>query len=217
VKLGVFAVLMVAAAVSRDVVNRRWRIPEDALEPRVPVGAGVAPGAAAVGPPPDADDEPAYPDGYVLEEPTAERRLRRSLLLEVLLSVVILAVTALLVNAAPARDLESGPFVTTLRTDEVSFEVTVTPAERGPNEMHLFTLDPSGGGGTIDATEVTAEMSQPANDIAPIEVELIRLAPGHYTSAGFTVPFAGDWELTVKAVIGDVDEATATATVPISS
>jgi len=50
-------------------------------------------------------------------------------------------------------------------------------------------------------------MSQPDNDIAPIEVKLIRLAPGHYTSAGFTVPFAGDWKLTVKAVLGDVDEA----------
>ena len=57
-------------------------------------------------------------------------------------------------------------------------------------------------------------MSQPENDIAPIEVELIRLAPGHYTSAGFTVPFAGDWKLTVKAVLGDVDEASATADRP---
>jgi copper transport protein len=81
--------------------------------------------------------------------------------------------------------------------------------------MHLFTLDPSGG--TIDPTEVTAELSQPANDIAPIEVELIRLAPGHYTSANFAIPFSGDWELTVRAVVNDVDESTATATVPVSS
>src|SRR3954454_12994950 len=243
VKLGFFLLLMVAAAVSRDVVNRRWRIPEDELDPRVPVGvaAGTAPPTASMSagasggatttltPPapgggggdglplgPD-DDEEGYPEGYVLDEPTAERRLRRGLLMEVVLGVIILAVTALLVNAAPARDLTSGPYLATLRTDKVSFDVTVTPAKRGANEMHLFTLDPKGTGTTVDATEVSAEMSQPDNDIAPIEVKLIRLAPGHYTSAGFAVPFAGDWKLTVKAVLNDVDEASATTTVPIHS
>jgi copper transport protein len=246
VKLGIFLLLMVAAAVSRDVVNRRWRIPEDELDPRVPVGvgAGAVPATAAMStaasgggtttltppapggggddglpsdPEGEDDDDEGYPEGYVLDEPTAERRLRRGLLMEVVLGVIILAVTALLVNAAPARDLNSGPYLATLRTDKVSFDVTVTPAKRGANEMHLFTLDPKGTGTTVDATEVSAEMSQPSNDIAPIEVKLIRLAPGHYTSAGFTVPFAGDWKLTVKAVLGDVDEASATTTVPIHS
>ena len=99
-----------------------------------------------------------FPEGYVLDEPTAERRLRRSLLLEVVISVVILAVTALLVNAAPARELDTGPYLATLNTKQISFDVTITPANRGANEMHLFTLTPSGG--TTDPTEVTAEMSQ---------------------------------------------------------
>jgi copper transport protein len=159
--------------------------------------------------------EEGYPEGYVLEEPTAERRLRRSLLIEVLLSIVILAVTALLVNAAPARELDTGPYLATLTTKQVTFDITITPANRGANEMHLFTLTPSGA--TIDPTEVSAELSQSENDIAPINVKLIRLAPGHYTSVGFNVPFAGDWELTVKAVTNDVDESSATATVPIHS
>jgi copper transport protein len=212
-KVVVFLALMVVAAVSRDVVNRRWRIPTDALvAPRVAVAALSGRGES---PTEVEEDEPQYPEGYVLDEPTAERRLRRSLLIEVVISIVILAVTALLVNAAPARDLETGPYLATLRAGEVTFDVTVTPASRGANEMHLFTLDPSGG--TIDPTEVTAELSQPENDIAPIDVELIRLAPGHYTSANFAVPFAGDWALTIRAVMNDVDEETATATVAISS
>ena len=92
----------------------------------------------------DEEDE-GYPEGYVLDEPTAERRLRRSLLLEVMISIVILAVTALLVNAAPARELDTGPYLATLNTKQVSFDVTITPANRGANEMHLFTLTPSGG------------------------------------------------------------------------
>ncbi len=233
-KILVFLALMVVAALSRDIVNRRWRIPTEALVAPVPVGAlrvsdpvpfGHAPatvGSAGTGfggihdgDGDEDDEEPDYPEGYVLDEPTAERRLRRSLLLEVLISIVILAVTALLVNAAPARGLDTGPYLATLNTKQVSFDITITPASRGPNEMHLFMLTPSGG--TADPTEVSAEMSQSANDIAPIKVDLIRLGPGHYTSAGFTVPFAGDWQLTLKAVTNNVDEVTATATVPIHS
>ena len=52
-------------------------------------------------------------------------RLRRSLLLEVVISVVILAVTALLVNAAPARELDTGPYLATLNTKQISFDVTI--------------------------------------------------------------------------------------------
>jgi copper transport protein len=227
IKIGVFLVLMVVAALSRDVVNRRWRIPEDLLDAPAPVGAMQASATDAPDPPRPAagsvatlehdeiEEDEGFPEGYVLDEATAVRRLRKSLLLEVVISVVILAVTALLVNAAPARELDTGPFLATLTTKQISFDVTITPAGRGANEMHLFTLTPSGG--TTDPTDVSAEMSQESNDIAPIQVKLIRLAPGHYTSAGFTVPFSGDWKLTVKAVVSDVDEASATATVPIHS
>jgi copper transport protein len=228
IKVCVFLVLMVVAAVSRDVVNRRWRIPTDQLDAPEPVGAtvGAAAGGAtgsfgstSAGGGPSAPgagaEQPSFPEGYVLDEPTAEKRLRRSLVVEVLISIVILGVTALLVNAAPARDVDSGPFVATLRAGDVSFDVTVTPARRGNNEMHLFTLGPDGT--TTDPTEVTAELTQPENDIAPIELELVRLAPGHYTSTSFTVPFAGDWELTLRAVVDEVDSESASATVPISS
>jgi copper transport protein len=249
IKIVVFVGLMVVAAVSRDVVNRRWRIPEDLLVEPVPAGAlrrggrepagvgrsvgsgGQAGSGGPVGPPSAVDtlegpgdrdrrdsdeaDEEELPVGYVLDEPTAERRLRRSLLLEVLVSVVILAVTALLVNAAPARELDTGPYSATLTSKLVTFEVTISPSTRGANEMHLFTLTPSGG--TSDPTDVAAELSQSANGIAPIKVNLVRLGPGHYTSTGLTVPFSGSWQLTVKGVVNNVDEATATTTVPIHS
>jgi copper transport protein len=216
IKIGVFLVLMVVAAVSRDVVNRRWRVPVDALDQTttpvpVAVGASAGGGGDVVAPPAETE----FPEGYVLTEPTAEKRLRRSLFVEVAISVVILGVTALLVNAAPARELESGPFVKTVAAEDMSFDVTVTPARSGSNEMHLFTLGPDGL--TNDPTEVTAELSQPENDIAPIDLELIRLAPGHYTTRAFVVPFAGDWELTLKAVVGETQSETATTTVPIRS
>ena len=74
-------------------------------------------------------------------------------------------------------------------------------------------LTPSGG--PSDVVDVTAALSQPAKGIAPIKFPLRRAGPGHYISNGFTVPFAGDWQLTVKALVTDVDEVSASATVPI--
>jgi copper transport protein len=102
-----------------------------------------------------------------------------------------------------------------LNAKQVSFNVTIDPARRGANVMHLYTLTPSGA--VSDPVDVSAEMSQSANNIAPIKVNLIRLGPGHYTSTGFTVPFSWAWQLTAKAVVNQVDEATATSTVSIHS
>lgn len=213
IKILVFLGLMVVAAFSRDVVNRRWRVPSEVVHAPAAVDTGADPGRLA-----RADQEhehdAEYPEGFVLDEPTAERRLRRALVVEVVISAVILAVTALLVNAAPARDQgASGPFIATLKTKKLLIDTVLTPARRGTNELHLTVLTPRGG--PADVVDVTAALSQPAKGIAPIKFPLLRAGPGHYISNGFTVPFAGDWRLTVRALVTQVDEVTASATVPI--
>ena len=206
-KLGAFALLIVVAAVSRDVVNRRWLIPS----PAEPLPALTGARGAHASPGPEIAD--GYPEGYVLTEPVAERRLRRSIVVEIILGAVILALTALLVNAAPPREQARGPFVSVLPAGDIRIDTTLTPARRGTNELHLTAQSRSGG--LQDVVEMTAELGQEAKDIAPIDIELLRAGPGHYISAGFAVPFAGDWQLTIKSVVTDVDQVTATATVPI--
>jgi copper transport protein len=59
------------------------------------------------------------------------------------------------------------------------------------------------------------ELSDPAKGIAPINVTLIRLGPGHYTSTGLTIPFSGKWQLEIKALTSPIDEVDITATVPV--
>lgn len=244
VKVLVFLVLMVVAAASRDVVSRRWRVPLDvvarggepagappgrgdlvgvgagagsavrdgdrrALEP----GSGVEEGRSGLGARELDPGRDEYPEGYVLKETTARRRLRRSVLVEVVIAVVILSVTSLLVNAPPARGQENAPFAQTLKTSRLLVDAVVTPARRGTNQVHLYAFTPSGG--PADVVDITAQLSVPSRGIAPITVPLIRAGPGHYTSAGFAVPFAATWSLSVKALVTDVDEVTATARVPI--
>lgn len=200
IKLGFFVALIVAAAFSRDVVNRKFRDLDDDTEPE---DADL-----------DADDAPSDPDEIEeMDDATATRRLRRSVRIEVVLAVVILAVTALLVNAAPARDVGGGPWIGYIKTERMWFDVNIIPAQRGPNDIHVTGITP--GGAPNDMLEMEVELTNNSRDIAPIELPLRRLGPGHYFSPGFQIPFSGEWTLTIRALLTETDQVTATGEVDI--
>ena len=211
VKLVVVAVLVVVAAFSREIVYRLYQRPARLEAARVGVSgagdAGDGGGVADDGVPADGEEEPE------VDAPRELRRLRGSVAVEVAIAVVVLVVTALLVNTNPAKDEIEGPYLATVRTEELSFEMTVAPAGRGLNDLHVFTLTPSEG--PADVVEMTATMALPAQDIAPIDVPLRRLGPGHYLAEGFNIPIAGDWVLELSALVSATDEVTAETTVPI--
>ena len=100
-----------------------------------------------------------------------------------------------------------------MKTPKIWFDVVIDPATVGPNQVHLYAVNPTGG--TIDPLQMTMEISNRDKDVGPLKVPLIRAAPGHELTQGFQIPFAGNWQVTVKALLTDVDEATATETVTI--
>jgi copper transport protein len=200
VKVLLVGVLVVAAAFSREVVNRTFR----ARTARVAVGAG--------GPPVDDGVEP-FVDEEPLDDATEVRNLRRSILIEVVLAVVILSVTALLVNTPPGRSAESAPFSDVLEGEEMSADVSVDPADVGPNTIHVTAMTPEGA--ALDVLEMEVTLRQPDREIAAIDVPLERLGTGHYVAYDFQIPFDGDWILTVSALVDDTTQATAEGEVPI--
>jgi copper transport protein len=202
VKVALVVVVVVVAALSRDVIRQHMRDdePDEFEEQREPLPVG--PGAARA----DLDVE-ARADTV--------RRLRFTVGLEVVFLVAVLATTALLVNAAPARTAINAPFNATLQGKGLTFEVLFVPARTGPNEMHLTTLKSNGVLANVLGLE--ADLSNPAKGIAPIKVTLIKLGPGHYTSNGLALPFSGKWQLEIKALVTDIDEVDVTTTVPVRS
>ncbi len=204
VKVAVVAVVIVVAALSRDVLRQHMLGDDEELsesaERREPLPVG--PGAARA----DLDVE---------VRADTVRRLRFTVGLEVGFLVVVLATTALLVNAAPARTAVNAPFNTTLQSKGLTFEVLFVPARTGPNEMHLTTLQSNGVLANVLGLE--ADLSNPAKGIAPIKVTLIKLGPGHYTSNGLALPFSGKWQLDIKALVTEIDEVAVTTTVPVRS
>jgi len=207
VKLVLFAAIVVFAAFSREIVFRLFGEPE----PSAPLMPAVAGGS---------DDDPPAPadtfDDDEIDEASEVRHLRRSVWGEVVLAVAVLVATALLVNAAPARTAlaqgsPGGAVGVTMKSTKVWVDFTATPGVKGPNDVHVNTLTPSGA--PLDVQDLTVTIALPDRNIAPIVVALRRLSPGHYYAPGFVVPIAGDWRVTAKPLVSQFDQPTLRATV----
>jgi copper transport protein len=217
-KLVAFAALIVAAAFSREVVNRRFRglPPDHDVVPVDPVlvgtGAPVVRGGSGEGGDAidDAIDEAineAWDDE--LDDQEELTRLRRSVWVEVAIAAVILVITALLVNAAPARAQSSGPVSMTLKSDQVWVYVDIAPGVAGPNDMHFTALPTGGGPATIN--DMTVQFTRPGEDLPPFTVPLQKLSVGHYYAPLYDIPFPGKWQMTIRVQLGQTDEAVLTS------
>ena len=160
------------------------------------------------------------------------RRFLRAAGVELGIMVAIVAVTAVLVNAEPARtemamEMEEGAAhaeePTETSADHEAFEgmvmlgdsevmVMVDPAMPGDNMIRLmFTSPPE------NLTRVSASASLPSEDIGPLDLEAEPdpAEPGTYVIENAALSIAGEWELRVEALIGEFDLLTETIAVPI--
>lgn len=138
---------------------------------------------------------------------------RRSIRVETALGIAILAVTALLVNAQPARSALSQPYSAELVADDLLIDVTIDPAKAGPTDIHVYALTATGAVAQVE--ELALELSLPERDLGPLEVPLERAGPGHFSAYDVEVPLPGDWTIEVRALVDDFTEATARDTVRI--
>ena len=156
--------------------------------------------------------QPSSSSVYAIEKsPTATPRV----LVAGLTSPVAIAVDASALYVAEWGDDTNGGrvFSATLDAGPVLADVVVTPARVGPNEVHLTLSKRTGG--PAGALNVTVQFALPAKGISPIDVTMRRAGVDHYISTGLTLPFAGDWQMTLKVLTDPVTEEVATSTVTI--
>ena len=213
VKVALVAVVVLAAALTRDIV--RQRLYDDDLEADDGLDDGLDDDEAEVRAPLPVGPGAALADLDLETRADTARRLRISVGVEVVFLVAVLSVTALLVNAAPARTAVDAPFAATVAGNGAQFELLDVPARTGPNEMHISVLKPDGV--VFNVLSVDAEISNAAKNIAPIKLTLIKLGPGHYTTNNLTIPFSGKWKVDIKALVTDLDEVAVTTTMTVRS
>jgi len=150
--------------------------------------------------------------------------LRRSVLAEAGVAVVLLAVTTALTATEPGRTAEAArqatasaaqrsgplslkmPFDTGGEDGKGTVEVTLDPARVGGNQMHVFVLRPNGK--AFDVPEVKVAFTLTAKNVGPLPVTPDRVATGHWAASGVQIPMAGDWKIAVTVRTSDIDQAT---------
>lgn len=206
VKVVLFAGMVVLASFSRDLVFHLFPGARRSPTRVVPVVAG---GADNFGP----DGDPPVPEARTL------RALRRAVAVEVAVGVAVLAVTALLVNAPPARSeaatgAQPNLVEATMKSSHLWVDVILTPGRSGVNDLHVSVLNPSGIPQIVQDLRLTLDL--PERRIPPIAVPLSYLGSGHYLATGFTVPIPGTWRLTARPLLSQFDERTLTTTIDLS-
>jgi copper transport protein len=188
--LGVVAIVALGA-LSRSLVRRRLSAPSPVA------GLAVGPGAALADP--DAD---------------TVARLRSVVGTELVIAAVVIALTALLVNADPGRASTPEAFSASADAGGVLVDVSIVPAATGPVDVHVYALEP--GGGLVGPVDARAELSLPGRDIPGIDLDLQPAGPGHWSAYDVEVPIAGDWQLDVTVFLTETEATSATFTVPIA-
>ncbi|WP_329431413.1 copper resistance protein CopC [Streptomyces anthocyanicus] len=154
--------------------------------------------------------------------------LRRSVLAEAGIAVVLLVVTTVLTQTEPGRTEEEAkaaggssaaasapstgavtldmPFDTGAQNGKGVVRVELDPARVGANDMHLYVERPDGT--AFDLPEVKVALTQKAKSIGPLPVAPDHITTGHWSASGVQIPMAGDWEVAVTVRTSDIDQVT---------
>ncbi|MEU0408038.1 copper resistance protein CopC [Streptomyces griseorubiginosus] len=159
--------------------------------------------------------------------------LRRSVLAEAGVAVVLLAVTTVLTQTEPGRTEEeanaakaaassassssSGEAGSGAVTLDMSFDtggtdgkgvvtVDIDPARVGGNEMHVYVQRPNGR--AFDIPEVKVALTLEAKKIGPLAITPDHITTGHWSASNVQIPMAGDWKIAVTVRTSDIDQTT---------
>jgi copper transport protein len=142
--------------------------------------------------------------------------LRRSVLVEVAVAAVVLAVTAVLVNEPRGKEALAAQYrepvtATAQLGGSAGVAVTVTPALHGPVDVAVVVTGDQ-------HPRVTATATQHAAQIGPLPIKLTRAhAHGAETEfdASLTLPVAGDWDIDLVVSRSRFDATTTDVTLTV--
>ncbi|MEV7891866.1 copper resistance protein CopC [Streptomyces sp. NPDC088357] len=223
-KIGAVFLMLMAASYSRSWTERLRAVPRE--EPvLVAVGGG--------------DQSP--PPGPVSGGPGAGgagsgahwRGLRRSVLAEVVIGVLVLAVTTVLTGSQPGRaavgsaaaETVSGvpgqpdvtltliPFDTGTPGGRGKVQVTLEPGRVGRNvvEAVIFAAD----GSLVAIPELRLTFTQSARGVGPLDAQLVDQR-GYWGSDTLDLPLAGTWTIRATVRVSDIDQVTVSNNVKIN-
>ncbi|MGA4900482.1 copper resistance protein CopC [Streptomyces griseoincarnatus] len=156
--------------------------------------------------------------------------LRRSVLAEAGVAVVLLAVTTVLTQTEPGRTEQDAraaaaasssasatgqgsgavsltmPFDTGGKSGKGVVSIDLDPAQAGDNALHVYVEGPDGT--PVDVPEVKIALTLAAQNIGPLPVAPDHVTTGHWSASRVQIPMAGDWKVEVTVRTSDIDQVT---------
>ncbi|MGH8879825.1 MAG: copper resistance CopC/CopD family protein, partial [Stackebrandtia sp.] len=200
VKVVLFGALLAVAAAARRTVGRS---------------------AAMAGATPEPTADPAMESGPDVGRAgeSVVSGLRRRIITELTIAVVIVGVSTVLIHESPAWTQQPTGVETQKEYDSVelagrlyTLQFDLEPAKVGVNTAHLYLFDPEGR--PLEPVEWHAALGQSGNGIAPVEHQLEVLSPNH-VSGDVTIPSSGDWDFTFRIRTSEIDEETVATVVTV--
>ena len=134
--------------------------------------------------------------------------LLRTIRTEAVLLVVVLALTAIVVNIPPARTAvvaKTDRVDITQRVDTGNVQLSVDPAIVGPNTVSVRYTDGTGQPINV-ANSMSIEFSQPSAGLEPITRQVPASEPGVFVIQGNELSIPGTWTITIAVRTGDFTE-----------
>jgi copper transport protein len=134
--------------------------------------------------------------------------LRRVLRAEAALMAGVLGVTAALVSYAPPAGAGSGtglPFSTSEDLGPAEMQLTVDPAQAGPNQVHMYLFNRRDGRQYDRVKQLDVRATLPEKGLGPLQLRTEKAGPGHYVVRRAQLAPAGDWRLEVSARVSEFD------------
>ncbi|MFC9285618.1 copper resistance CopC/CopD family protein [Streptomyces sp. NPDC057052] len=156
--------------------------------------------------------------------------LRRSVLAEAGVAVVLLVVATALTSTEPGRTEQAAKAATAASSSsssssdasgavtlDMSFDtggtdgkgvvsVDIDPARTGANEMHVYVTRPNGR--AFDVPEVKVAFTLESKKIGPLPVTPDHITTGHWSANAVQIPMAGEWQVAVTVRTSDIDQVT---------
>ncbi|WP_327375159.1 copper resistance protein CopC [Streptomyces sp. NBC_01216] len=153
--------------------------------------------------------------------------LRRSVLTEAAVAVVLLAVTTVLTSTEPGRTEEEAgraqstsgsaavpdrpvdirmPFDTGGVDGKGTVRLSLDPGRTGANALHIFVDRPDGR--PLDLPEIRVAFTLKEKNIGPLPVQPDRIQAGHWSATGVQIPLPGTWRIDITVRTSDIDQTT---------
>jgi len=142
-------------------------------------------------------------------KPLDTRGLTRSILLECVVAVGILAVVAGWRFTPPPRALAMAavkPLAVHIHTDTAMFQVLISPGAVGKDSLVLQLMD--GDASPLVAKEATLILSLPERGIEPLQRAATLGADGFWHVPDVPIPYPGRWHMSIEALITDFRKVT---------